>query len=162
MYTSCIVSNINGENMKIYNYHSNTKEFIGESYAQLDPLETELQNKNIYLTPKYATTENPPIVKVEEVAVFENGWVIKEDHRGKTVFDTATAEPMVIDQIGPMPVGFTLEIPMSGFVLWNGTKWVIDTDKKNKALNDEKVNKEIRKIAIDSLISKGELPVDYK
>ncbi len=148
--------------MKIYNYHSTTKEFLRESFAQLDPLESELQNKDIYLIPKHATTEEPPITKVEEVAVFENGWIIKEDYRGKTVFDTTTAESMVIDQIGLMPGGFTPEIPISGFVLWNGTTWIVDTAKETKALNEEKIAKEMRETAINSLISKGELPVDYK
>lgn len=158
-----IALNINGENMKIYNYHSTTKEFLRESFAQLDPLESELQNKDIYLIPKYATTEEPPITKVEEVTVFENeSWSIEEDHRGKTMFDTTTAESMVIDQIGPMPDGFTLEAPTFSFSLWNGAMWIVDTVKETKALNEEKIAKEMRETAINSLISKGELPVDYK
>ena len=149
--------------MIIYHYDRITKEFLGSSEARLDPKETEIQGKEVYLIPTYTTIIEPLTLDIDEVAVFESdNWVAKEDHRGKTVFDIATAEDMVINQIGPMPDGFTLEIPMDSFALWNGTAWVIDTNKKAKAFREEMIQKEVREAAIKSLISKGKLPKGYR
>ncbi len=149
--------------MIVYHYDRVTKEFSGPSEARLDPKETKMQGKEVYLIPTYTTIIEPLTLDIDEVAVFESdNWVAKEDHRGKTVFDITTTEPMVINQIGPMPDGFTLEIPTGPFALWNGTAWVIDTNKETKAFNEEIIQKEIRKVAIKSLISKGKLPRGYR
>ena len=64
-------------NMKIYNYD---KDFIFtiESEALLDPLETQLQQKNVFLIPSQATIIQPPIYDNEkEFIKFVNGvWQI--------------------------------------------------------------------------------------
>ncbi|WP_434361063.1 hypothetical protein [Parasalinivibrio latis] len=62
----------------LYNFHPETKEFIGESEARLDPLEKKP------LIPAYATPLPPPcIVKEKQAAIFnEEGWQVVSDHRG--------------------------------------------------------------------------------
>lgn len=47
--------------MKIFNYNSDTKEFLGESDANLDPLETQNQGKPVYLLPAHATFTAPTV-----------------------------------------------------------------------------------------------------
>ena len=65
--------------MRIYHYHSNTREYLGESDARIDPLETELQGKNIYLCPAHATFTKPDIeVLTGERLCFEDGrWMAR-------------------------------------------------------------------------------------
>lgn len=68
--------------MKYYAYDEKTKEFIGEFQAELDPLETKAQGKNVYLLPANSTFVEPPVIKVGFAIVFNNKWVYIADHRG--------------------------------------------------------------------------------
>lgn len=70
---------------KIYHYNSQTLEYIGETSAKLDPRETAIQKKDIFLVPANATTVAPPSTGVEEIAVFDldaETWSKKIDARG--------------------------------------------------------------------------------
>lgn len=69
--------------MKIYNYSPDTGEFIGSSEARIDPLETIKQKTDIFLIPNFSTRIEPPAADQNSIAVYENGWVIKTDLRGK-------------------------------------------------------------------------------
>lgn len=64
--------------MLIYNYHPETKEYIGSSEADRSPLE-----EDVYLIPAYATDIKPPSVNENQKPVFNNGqWSIVADYRG--------------------------------------------------------------------------------
>lgn len=66
--------------MKIYNYNKDTKEFIKETDARQDPLDS-----SNYLIPGNATTIKPPVVEDGFVNVFSeisNSWIKTEDNRG--------------------------------------------------------------------------------
>ena len=68
--------------MNIYNFHSITKEYLTTVVAEADPAETKKQGKFIPLVPANATLIEPPIVEINQVAVFENNkWIIKADYR---------------------------------------------------------------------------------
>ena len=69
--------------MQVYKYDEQTKEYIGTEQALIDPLETELQGKEIYLLPANATFEKPNLQ--EGYASVWNGtqWENIEDNRGK-------------------------------------------------------------------------------
>ena len=57
--------------MKVYHYHPETTEYLGETGgASLDPLETKVQGKEVFLLPAYATFELPLDAKKNEKAVF--------------------------------------------------------------------------------------------
>lgn len=62
---------------KIVYLYNNLGEFIGEQNLQIDPLETKLQGKNIYVgLPQNATKIKPIEVLENEVAIFNgNEWV---------------------------------------------------------------------------------------
>lgn len=64
--------------MKIYSYNK-LGEYVGESKARLNPLETELQGKDIFLIPANATTIKPPNPIEGKKRIYANGSWIYED-----------------------------------------------------------------------------------
>lgn len=101
--------------MNVYKYNEDTKEYVRMEKAQLDPLETKKQQKNIYLLPANATFTAPPAEK-EGFARVWNGeaWQEVEDHRGTEywlpddVYGTPAHE---MKELGPLPEGATTTAP---------------------------------------------------
>jgi len=108
--------------MLVYNYHPETKEFIGSEEAFLDPLETERKGKPIYLLPANATfITPPPPIKGYTARWIGKVWEMAEDHRPK--FDSGgmmiegsgtqywlpgddwTSSPRYMLKLGPLPEG---------------------------------------------------------
>jgi len=74
--------------MKIYNYDKNFI-FTIENEAYLDPLETKLQQKDIFLVPAQATIIKPPIYDNEKefVKFVNNSWqIIQKPDLNKKVY----------------------------------------------------------------------------
>lgn len=95
--------------MQIYNYHSVTKEYLGESTADKSPLE-----EDIYLIPANATEIKPPEVSENQVAVFKDeNWTIAADFRGNTYYDKDTGQPVIIDFIGNIPDNLQDTLPLN-------------------------------------------------
>jgi len=115
-----------GKNKIIYNYHPETKIFMGETFARPNPLE-----KGKWLIPKYATEIKPPSVSQEEVAVFneENQqWYTEKNHIGEIVYDKKTKEPFEIGFPGSIPERYTDKYPPDDDFVWNEQQndWVPD------------------------------------
>ena len=91
--------------MLVYNYDPITKEYTGYCEASLDPEESKIQGKDIYLIPAYATTAKPPKTKANEVCIYDNGWQIKADYRGKYIVNDEM-NPYIYDEIGNLPEGY--------------------------------------------------------
>ena len=70
--------------MKAYRYNSENKKYEGEATCQIDPLESEIAGKEIYLLPAYCTYEVPPEAK-EGFDIVWNGdaWEYKEQEKPK-------------------------------------------------------------------------------
>lgn len=101
--------------MKIYHYHPDTGEFVGASEARKDPLE-----KDRYLIPANATEVAPPDVGKNQVAAFIDGaWQITEDRRGDVVYNKADTSKWTVEDIGPLPNKYTVEIPASSRDTWD-------------------------------------------
>lgn len=64
-------------------------------------------------------------------------WEIVTDNRGKTVYSTETRQPMEVDFIGELPSNLTLLVPKTEFDVWNGKKWVTDTDAQKAMLVEQ-------------------------
>lgn len=99
--------------MQIYLYDENGL-FQYEEQAQIDPLETQNQDKVIYLLPPNCTTVKPEL-KDGFVSVW-NGekWELVEDHRGDEYWmpeDEYGAQPHVMDELGELPEGATFTAP---------------------------------------------------
>lgn len=102
--------------MKIYNYDSNTKEYIGESEARPDPLE-----EGKYLIPAHATTIEP-IQKQENKAVIFNGesWELADDYRGKVLYKKENRQEYTIKDLDELPdYELYTEIEPIGNVEWD-------------------------------------------
>jgi hypothetical protein len=114
--------------MKIYNYNHNG-EFTGETDANIDPLETELQGEPVYLIPANATTDIIPEVGENQVPVYVDGhWVISVDYRGTVFYDTTTKEKVVIDEVGVEPSSNLTALVPEPLTKWDGEKWVEDLE----------------------------------
>jgi hypothetical protein len=98
----------------VYKYDEKTKEYLGKAEALLDPLETQLQQKEIYLLPAYATF-SAPTLQQGQVSVFKEGaWENIEDNRGKEYWlpeDKYGAPAREMKELGPLPEGAMLTAP---------------------------------------------------
>nr|DAP78637.1 MAG TPA: tail fiber assembly protein [Caudoviricetes sp.] len=98
----------------VYKYDERTKEYLGKAEALLDPLETQLQQKEIYLLPVDATF-SAPTLQEGYVSVFKEGaWENIEDNRGKEYWlkdDVYGAPAREMKELGPLPEGATLKAP---------------------------------------------------
>lgn len=84
--------------------------------------------------PGNSTSVNPGDEQAGFVAVF-NGtvWEQQPDHRGVTVYSTADRATTVVNYIGEIRSGFTIVAPSTQYDMWDGSKWVTDTDAQRKA-----------------------------
>lgn len=98
----------------IYKYDEKTKEYLGKAEALLDPLETQLQQKEIYLLPADATF-SAPTLQEGYVSVFKEGaWENIEDNRGKEYWlqDDAYGTPAhKMETLGALPADVMLTPP---------------------------------------------------
>lgn len=101
--------------MNVYKYNEGTKEYIGTEEALLDPLETEQQEKEIYLLPANATFTAPPAEKEGFAHVWTGeSWQEAEDRRGTKYwlpgegYGTPAHE---MKALGPLPEGATTTAP---------------------------------------------------
>ena len=113
--------------MLAYKYDTETKEYVGKITAQLDPLESKIQGKEIYLLPANSTFEKPPVTGDKEIVIFENNnWIKKADYRDDVFYDTATQERHEIKEIGIIPLeNWTDKAPTDNKAVWNGNNWEI-------------------------------------
>lgn len=89
--------------VRCFYYSQDTGEYTGWSDEYI----------NIGLSMPARSTDIDPGNDVPGFAyVYENGgWVIKEDHRGETVYILATGEAVKIINIGPYPEGTSTSLP---------------------------------------------------
>jgi hypothetical protein len=100
--------------MQVYKYDEKTKEYIGTEQALINPLESELQGKEIYLLPANATFAIP-VLKDGFASVF-NGkqWENIEDNRGKEYWldtDTFGTPAHTMKDLGAFPAGAVFAAP---------------------------------------------------
>ena len=128
--------------MQVYRYDEKTKEYIGEEQALIDPLETELQGKEIYLLPANATFEKPNLQ--EGFASVFNGtqWENIEDNRGKEYWldtDTFGTPAKTMKGLGAFPAGAVFTAPVK----------TLEQLKQDKLLEFKSIrdNEEVKPIA---------------
>ena len=100
--------------MQVYKYDEKTKEYIGTEQALINPLESELQGKTIYLLPANATFEKPNLQ--EGFASVFNGtqWENIEDNIGKEYWldtDTFGTPAKTMKDLGAFPAGAMFTAP---------------------------------------------------
>lgn len=111
--------------LTIYNFDAVSGEFTGSTDEFLVP--------GVGL-PANACTSAPLSLDAGQVAIFRNGeWVTEPDHRGETVYSVADGSEVMVTETGEYPSGTTTLKPSSDFDVWNGKKWVTDTDARRGA-----------------------------
>lgn len=100
--------------MQVYKYDEQTKEYIGTEQALINPLESELQGKTIYLLPANATFEKPNLQ--DGFASVFNGtqWENVEDNRGKEYWldtDTFGTPAKTMKELGAFPANVVFTAP---------------------------------------------------
>ncbi|EAP2900190.1 DUF4376 domain-containing protein [Salmonella enterica] len=116
------------QTIKIYNLRSDTNEFIGAGDAWIAP-HTGL--------PANCTDIAPPDIPASHIAVFDpetETWSLNEDHRGETVYDTQTGNPVYISEPGPLPENTTTQAPTSPVDKFENGQWTPD---RTTALNQK-------------------------
>ncbi|MDY6789678.1 MAG: hypothetical protein SWH54_00230 [Thermodesulfobacteriota bacterium] len=137
--------------MKIFHYHKTTGEYLGESAARIDPLESEKQGKNIYAIPAQAVTDQPPKPGKNKAArrlPDDSGWEIVPDFRGKKYWLADGTEIEIVDIGETVPKDALTEPPPT-------------PPPTEDEINEQKIKDEMRLQAIASLKAKGDLPADF-
>lgn len=138
--------------MNVYKYNEQTKEYIRTEQAQLDPLETKKQQKNIYLLPANATFTEPPEVQEGYVNVWNGeAWEQVEDNRGVEYWmpeDKYGAPAHEMKELGALPEGATLTPPKQT----QEEKDNIEALAVKNELKDMAVNAMMMSLADDNLV----------
>lgn len=118
-------------NITVYNYDSKTREYLSSA--------VEFLAVGVGI-PAHSCTD-APVEKKEGFAVCRtaslDGWEYITDHRGETVYDKQTGQPVELMALGNYPDSVTTIAPSTLYDKWNGSTWVTDTDAKNDAAKDE-------------------------
>lgn len=108
--------------------------YVGQAFAEASPLEP-----GVWLIPACCVEQEPPTTPEGQAALWDGqAWQLIDCNRGLTAYSTATREPVVIDRLGPLPTGYTLEPPAPGQI-WELGQWVDDVPAVVEALYLERV-----------------------
>ncbi|MBK6259103.1 tail fiber assembly protein [Citrobacter youngae] len=115
----------------VFNYDGETREYLSSA--------VELLAVGVGI-PAYSCTD-APVEKKEGFAVCRtaslDGWEYITDHRGETVYDKQTGQPVELMAFGNYPDSVTTIAPSTLYDKWNGSTWVTDTDAKNDAARND-------------------------
>ncbi len=138
--------------MLIYNYDNITGEFLSSSEARANPKE-----EGEYLIPANDTIIPPLEIKNVFVVCFINDvWKYQTDNRLKPVFSTEDKLESVVDYIGEIKEGFTLDVPIIGdFVSFVDGAWI--NDMTEQAEYDSKQYARDRAEAYPSLTEQADM-----
>lgn len=96
--------------VKVYLYDEETKEYTKEQEARIDPLETQIQKKNVYLLPANATFDKPTLKDKKGYAIGfdkeKKKWTYIPDYRGKKYYDEKGVND--VKKVGYLKEGQTL------------------------------------------------------
>jgi hypothetical protein len=95
--------------------------YVGETIADLSPLE-----EGVWLIPAGCVEVAPPAVPEFKAALWTGQrWQLIDSYHGLTAYSTETREAVVVDRVGALPAGLTLEVPGPGQI-WQNGHWVDD------------------------------------
>ncbi|UNH37772.1 tail fiber assembly protein [Moellerella wisconsensis] len=115
--------------IKVYIADPQTREYLN---ATMESIYFDVSvSAGAYIdAPELPTKAGLAVVRSEDGAK----WEIVTDNRGKTAYSTETRQPIKIDFIGDLPDTLILLEPKTEFDMWNGKKWVTDTEAQKVAL----------------------------
>lgn len=105
--------------MKIYHYHSETLEYVGEGQADESPLES-----GVWLIPAHATKAVPPSPVEGKTRHFEGGaWVYRDVPPPPSPPEKTSEE---IKAEARRQIEVERDAKLAEGVLWNGRRWHMD------------------------------------
>lgn len=126
--------------MKVYNYNPFTFEYIGWDNAYLDVAESEVQGKEIYSLPAYATFTQPPKHKEDFARVWQDEkWQYIKDYRYNYYKVDSNLFVSVITELGELEEGYLLVTKELGeLVKANPDNYIIDNNEVREKTEEEK------------------------
>lgn len=76
-------------------------------------------------------------------------WVLVQDHRGKTLFNKLTKQPARMGSLGPIPDGYTDQVPGHEFDKWTESGWVLDQEALDEAIrqhSQQRIDSEMARV----------------
>lgn len=113
--------------MTVYNYDGETREYLTSS--------VEFLAVGVGIPANSCT--DAPVDEKEGFAICRtvslDGWEYVADHRGETVYDTETGQPVEITSPGEYADNVTTIAPSTPYDRWNGSAWVADEEAQKNA-----------------------------
>ena len=129
--------------IKVYNYFSSTKEYVGESDCFiLAGTGLPAHSTEIKVPDDYLNVDGFKAV-FDEVA---DVWLLIKDYRGKVVYNIETKQPLVISSLGELPEDVTITEPTE-FDKWDGKKWVEDALAKQAFIREQSQTQKVSLLA---------------
>lgn len=123
----------------IYQAHPVTGEYIGQSIADVDPMDGDN-----WLIPGMAFIDAPPTAKkgfaIIHIPGAESTWTMVEDLRG-TVYQTDSGQSLEWQELGSLGAGLTQEPRPSAYHVWLEGAWTLDDVAENNELKLQAENK---------------------
>lgn len=95
--------------------------YVGETIADKSPLEP-----SVWLIPALCVEFKPPVIPELKAALWDGErWQLIDSYQGLTAYNTQNRAPIVVERLGPLPFGYTLEVPLPGQI-WTGDRWIND------------------------------------
>ncbi|NBA97977.1 phage tail protein [Pseudomonas sp. R5(2019)] len=95
--------------------------YVGETVADASPLEP-----GVWLIPARCVEVKPPVIPERKAALWDGErWQLIDSYQGLTAYHTQTRAPIVVDRLGALPAGYTLEVP-GPEQIWTGDRWIDD------------------------------------
>ncbi|HGW9559181.1 tail fiber assembly protein [Escherichia coli] len=132
----------------VYNFDLITREYLSDS--------VEFLAVGVGIPANSCT--DTPVEKKDGFAVCRkaslDGWEYVADHRGETVYDTETGQPVEITSPGEYADNVTTIAPSTPYDRWNGSAWVTDEDaQKSGQVMEAKQKKAVLLAEAQSTIS---------
>ncbi|EAM8616085.1 tail fiber assembly protein [Salmonella enterica] len=120
-----MIATVAGE-ITVYNYDGETREYLSSSVEYL-AVGVGIPANSCIDAPGNSK-DGFAICRKEDFS----SWEYVTDHRGKTVFNTGTLQPIEVAILGDFPAGTTPDAPTSPYDKWDGEKWVTDSAAKHE------------------------------
>lgn len=106
----------------IYNYDSETGEYLSKQKARKSPLEDD-----VYLIPANATDIKPKKSQSNRVNIFSDGkWLVKLDYRGSIYYLKEDGSEFKVTDVGWELTDRYTEKPMPEYASWVDNGWLVD------------------------------------
>ncbi|EAT1311014.1 hypothetical protein EX399_25460 [Salmonella enterica] len=119
-----LIATVAGD-ITVYNYDGETREYLSSAVEFLA----------VGVGIPACSCTDAPIAEKNGLAVCRtvslDGWEYVTDHRGETVYDKQTGQPVRMTALGDYPESVTTIAPSTPYDRWNGSEWVTDMEAKN-------------------------------